>query len=194
MCHLASARRRCFGSIPGRRLRGAGGSQHPSRLDRGHLDRSHQWCHYRGQSAPFPSRSAARVLDAGDFERALGLVKQSRSSISREATTHAICSTSLARGCAVVAGAAGFFSPRQSSPGCTPSGAPKPRASTKPNLKSTLERLVDFDRINAGDDALQRRRRERAHRQFRLLRQPNAYDPTRARHGERIASAGLSRG
>ena len=37
-------------------------------------------------------------------------------------------------------------------------------------LRATLERLVDFDRINAGRDALQRRRRQRPHRQLRLLR------------------------
>ena len=42
-------------------------------------------------------------------------------------------------------------------------------------------------------DALQRRRGERAHRQFRLFRQRDAYDPARARDGERRAAARLSR-
>ncbi|MFA1624326.1 patatin-like phospholipase family protein [Rhizobium mongolense] len=53
--------------------------------------------------------------------------------------------------CALVAGAPGFFSLRQPVPWLYPDGAPGGTSfyETK-HLKSTLERLVDFDRINAG--------------------------------------------
>ena len=49
---------------------------HPE-LDRRHLDRGDQRRHHRRQPAQFPHRPIARVLDAGDFERAVGLVRQS---------------------------------------------------------------------------------------------------------------------
>jgi NTE family protein len=53
--------------------------------------------------------------------------------------------------CALVAGAPGFFSLRQPVPWLCPNGGPGGTSfyETK-HLKSTLERLVDFDRINAG--------------------------------------------
>ncbi|MEK1852560.1 MAG: patatin-like phospholipase family protein [Phyllobacterium sp.] len=53
--------------------------------------------------------------------------------------------------CALVGGAPGFFSLRQPVPWLYPNGAPGGTSyyETK-HLKSTLERLVDFDRINAG--------------------------------------------
>jgi NTE family protein len=51
----------------------------------------------------------------------------------------------------MMAGAAGFFAPRLPSPWLHPNGALEATSfyETK-HLKSTLERLVDFDRINAG--------------------------------------------
>lgn len=56
----------------------------------------------------------------------------------------------LAAGHVLVHGAPGFFSPRLLPPGFHPSGSPGATSwyDTTP-LKATLERLVDFDRINA---------------------------------------------
>ena len=53
---------------------------------------------------------------------------------------------------ALLAGAPGFFTLRQPAPWMNPGGALEATSfyETKP-LKSTLERLVDFDRINAGE-------------------------------------------
>ncbi len=52
---------------------------------------------------------------------------------------------------AVVAGVPGFFEPRMPPPYLFPPGAPGPVSyyDTKP-LKATLERLIDFDRLNQG--------------------------------------------
>ena len=57
----------------------------------------------------------------------------------------------LSAGAALVNGAANFFQLRQPAAWLQPNGAPEATSfyETKP-LKSTLERLVDFDRINAG--------------------------------------------
>ena len=53
--------------------------------------------------------------------------------------------------CALVAGAPGFFSLRQPAPWLQPDGSLEGTSFYETNrLKSTLERLVDFDRINAG--------------------------------------------
>jgi NTE family protein len=53
--------------------------------------------------------------------------------------------------CALVAGAPGFFSLRQPVPWLHPDGSLESTSFYDTNrLKSTLERLVDFDRINAG--------------------------------------------
>ena len=53
--------------------------------------------------------------------------------------------------CALVAGAPGFFSLRQPAPWLHPDGSLEGTSFYETSrLKSTLERLVDFDRINAG--------------------------------------------
>ena len=53
---------------------------------------------------------------------------------------------------AAIAGASGFFTPRQLAPWLHPSGALEATSFYETKLlKSTLERFVDFDRINAGD-------------------------------------------
>jgi NTE family protein len=53
---------------------------------------------------------------------------------------------------ALIAGASGFFSLRQPAPWLYPNGALEATSFYETKLlKSTLERLVDFDRINAGD-------------------------------------------
>lgn len=56
----------------------------------------------------------------------------------------------ISASCAALAGAAGFFFPRYPAPWLHPSGALEATSfyDTRP-LKRTLERLVDFDRINA---------------------------------------------
>jgi NTE family protein len=58
----------------------------------------------------------------------------------------------LSAGSALVAGAAGFFAPRVPSAWFQPAGSVEATSyyDTAP-LKATLERLVDFERINAGD-------------------------------------------
>jgi NTE family protein len=57
----------------------------------------------------------------------------------------------LSAGFALTSGAGGFFSPRLSLPWLAPAGTPAATSyyDTTP-LRQTLERLVDFDRINAG--------------------------------------------
>ena len=58
----------------------------------------------------------------------------------------------LSASCAITAGAAGFFTIRQPAPWLHPNGAPEATSFYETKLlKSTLERLVDFDRINAGE-------------------------------------------
>jgi len=53
--------------------------------------------------------------------------------------------------CAAIAGASGFFTPRQLAPWLHPNGALEATSIYETKLlKSTLERFVDFDRINAG--------------------------------------------
>jgi NTE family protein len=58
----------------------------------------------------------------------------------------------LSASCAITAGAANFFTLRQPAPWLHPNGAPEATSFYETKLlKSTLERLVDFDRINAGE-------------------------------------------
>ena len=58
----------------------------------------------------------------------------------------------LSASCALTAGAAGFFSLRQPPPWLHPNGAVEATSFYETKLlKSTLERLTDFDRINAGE-------------------------------------------
>jgi len=58
----------------------------------------------------------------------------------------------LSASCAITAGAAGFFTLRQPAPWLHPNGAPEATSFYETKLlKSTLERLIDFDRINAGE-------------------------------------------
>ena len=58
----------------------------------------------------------------------------------------------LSATCAILVGAAGFFTLRQPAPWLHPDGALEATSFYETKLlKSTLERLVDFDRINAGD-------------------------------------------
>ena len=66
----------------------------------------------------------------------------------------------------------GFFTPRIPPAPLWPQGSPQSLSyyDTAP-LRKTLERLVDFDRINDAEDAAQRRRGQRDDRQFRIFRQ-----------------------
>jgi NTE family protein len=58
----------------------------------------------------------------------------------------------LSATCSLMAGASGFFSLRQPAPWLHPDGALEATSFYETRLlKSTLERLVDFDRINAGE-------------------------------------------
>jgi NTE family protein len=58
----------------------------------------------------------------------------------------------MSAGWALVGGAAGFFTPRHPAPWLHPKGALEATSYYETRLlKETLERLVDFDRINAGE-------------------------------------------
>ena len=87
----------------------------------------------------------------------------------------------LAAGRVLAQGVPGFFEPRMPPPYLRLGhGAARTSYYDTAPLRATLERLVDFDRINAARDALLRRRRQRPHRQLRLLRQcqPTASAPS----------------
>ena len=95
-------------------------------------------------------------------------------------------------------GVPGFFTPRVPPAPLWPPGSPQSQSyyDTAP-LKKTLERLVDFDRINDLQDAAQRRRGRRDLGQFQIFRQfrvqeARQEDRPRAHHGFRRAAAGLS--
>ncbi len=95
-------------------------------------------------------------------------------------------------------GVPGFFTPRLPPAPLWPPGSPQSQSyyDTAP-LKKTLERLVDFDRINDLQDAAERRRRRRDLGQFQIFRQFRVQEArqenrSRAHHGVRRAAAGLS--
>ena len=71
----------------------------------------------------------------------------------------------------------------------------RPPAGTTPSrCGARWNSLVDFDRINARRNPVQRRRRQHPQRQFRLLRFDHAHDQARARHRQRRPAARLSAG
>ena len=91
-------------------------------------------------------------------------------------------------------GAPGFFRPRVPSPVVWPAPSPAQLSHYDVSpLKETLERLVDFDRLNSGELASQRRRGQRPQRQFYLFRHHHPSNRFRAHHGERLAAPRLSR-
>ncbi len=77
----------------------------------------------------------------------------------------------MSAGVALLSGATGFFEPRQPAPFFQPHGhvAATSYYDTR-KLKTTLERFVDFDRINSGETRFQRRRGQCSDRKFRLFR------------------------
>ena len=97
-------------------------------------------------------------------------------------------------------GVPGFFTPRIPPAPLWPQGSPQALSyyDTAP-LKKTLERLVDFDRINDLKCRLSGRRGRRHLGQFPLFRQcriqaARQENRARAHHGLRRAAAGFSRG
>jgi NTE family protein len=95
---------------------------------------------------------------------------------------------------ALVAGASGFFTLRQPAPWLHPNGALEGTSFYETKfLKSTLERLVDFDRINAGVMRFSVGAVNVRTGNFVCFDNETHTIPTRARDGERIASARLSR-
>ena len=86
---------------------------------------------------------------------------------------------------ALMFGQPGFFQPNLMR--CLTTGTLPTSYYDTSDLRDTLERLVDFDRINA------RETRERADRQLCLFRQCPANHPAGACHGERRVTARLSR-
>jgi NTE family protein len=89
-------------------------------------------------------------------------------------------------------GSAGFFSARPLMPWLQPGGTLEATSfyDTK-SLRGTLERLVDFDRINAGMTRFSAGAVNV--RQLRLFRQHHPYHQARACHGKRRAPTRLSR-
>ena len=61
----------------------------------------------------------------------------------------------ISAGCALISGAQGFFALRQLAPWLYPNGAVEATSFYETKLlQSTLERLVDFDRVNSGETRL----------------------------------------
>ena len=95
-------------------------------------------------------------------------------------------------------GVPGFFTPRVSAGAAVAAGQPAVAELLRHRAaERTLERLVDFDRINDLQDPAQRRRGRRHLGQFQLFRQfrvqeARQEDRPRAHHGVRRAAAGLS--
>ena len=95
---------------------------------------------------------------------------------------------------ALIAGAAGFFTLRQPAPWLHPDGALAATSFYETKfLTSTLDRLVDFDRINAGVMRFSVGAVNVRTGNFVYFDNETHTIPTRARDGERIASARLSR-
>ena len=127
-------------------------AEHRSRLGRRRLDRRHQLSHHRGKRAGRAGRQAAHIL-AGDHRQPaarLGAGPPSitpKGDLARDALQPGECDLRLVGG-----RRRAFSSLRQPAPWLHPDGALEATSfyETK-HLKSTLERLVDFDRINAGE-------------------------------------------
>src|SRR5262249_34124865 len=99
----------------------------------------------------------------------------------------------LRAGATLLEGAPGFFKPRIPPPYLAPPGPVEATSwyDTSP-LRSTLERLVDFDRINAGEMRFSVGARQHPQRQLRVFRFEQPQDQARAHHGQRRAAARLS--
>ena len=123
--------------------------QHRSRLGRRRLDRRHQLSHYRGKRAGRAGREAARLL-AGDHRQPAARLGCRRHALAPKGDLPRALFNQLSATYALIAGAPGFFTLRQPAPWLHPNGALEATSFYETKLlKSTLERLVDFDRINA---------------------------------------------
>ena len=157
-------------------------------MDRGHFDRRDQLRHHRRQSARRPGCEATEFWELVSAKNTPWV---HWTNLFRSATARGIINQ-YAAGEVLVNGVPGFFKPRFPPPPLRPNGTAAARAGTiRAPLLSTLERLVDFDRINAKRDAFQCRCGQHTHRQLRLFRQRQRYDPARARHGQRRIAAGV---
>ena len=95
---------------------------------------------------------------------------------------------------ALVQGQPGFFKPRFPSPLWSPfSGDAATSFYDTAPLHQTLERLVDFDRLELGRSARQRRRGQCPHRQPDLFRHRRTPAGTEAFYGFRRPAAGIPR-
>ena len=145
-----------LGAYQGGRLSGSGRSGPASRLGRRHLDRCDQFRDHRRQSAGKARRAPARLL--GDRERVAAGTFPMSTPIANARRVHIISwSISCSALNILMLGAPGFLrSARAACVRCGRAGnAVKPRATTTiRRLRATLERLVDFDRINRGRYAL----------------------------------------
>jgi NTE family protein len=97
-------------------------------------------------------------------------------------------------GRALSLGAAGFFAPRPRTPWLWPHGSIEATSyyDTRP-LRATLERLVDFDRVDSGGMRFSVGAVNVRTGNYRLFRLDNAPHPPGARDGERGAAARMSR-
>ena len=184
----------CARSLPGRRLRGACGGRHSSGLGRRRLHRGHQLGDHRRKRTGRTGCQAASLL-AGDHRQPASRLGCRAQTLTPKGDLPRALFNQFSAACALVTGAPGFFSLRQPAPWLHPNGALEGTSfyETK-RLKSTLERLVDFDRINAGDMRFSVGAVNVRTGNLVYFDNRKAYDPARARDGQRIASARLSCG
>jgi hypothetical protein len=146
MCRSGATRWRGTRRLSGRSLRGA--SPRPASIltGRGHLDRRHQQRADCRESHGEARRQAARVL--GGRHHGVQLVRlgqRAEGQCSAEVREPAVCG--LCAGCWRTR----LFAPRYPSPWLYPPGnADATSLYDTSQLRATLERLVDFDRLNAG--------------------------------------------
>jgi len=139
-----------LGAFPGRRLPGAGGSQPRSRLGRRHFDRRDQRRLDRRQCAGGARRQATRVLEHVTTPVIVNMPD----------IVKTFWSGDMARGflnqfnawSALMRGAPHFFEPRPIPPYLHSPGTIEATSYYDTTaLRGTLESLIDFDRINAGE-------------------------------------------
>jgi hypothetical protein len=100
----------------------------------------------------------------------------------------------VSAGLAMMDGVRGFFTPRLPLPWLNPTGAIEATSFyDTASLKTTLEDLVDFDRINAQDARFSVGAVNVRSGNFVYFRYGDTDDPARARDGEQRSAAGLRR-
>ena len=148
----AAGRRRAR-RLSGRRLPGAGRGRSASRLGRRHLDRRHQFRPHRRQSAGAARRAPARILGERDPLAARPLGMPTLSSLEIKNDMVRTDGQPGARPGRPVVRRAGLLQAAHPAADLVSRRQPRARSASTTSRRSraTLERLVDFDRINAGE-------------------------------------------